>query len=322
MRQPLKSDVAVWALRRYFGSYPGVFRAEVKAPDVYPLEKPIDSYIPSSLEDVTDTEELLRQVVETAESFRKARQRVVNVTPVFQVGELVGEMMKALKQTIDFEFRSAFERLLEFDLQEITEKARVAGRELGERGWLVGPFMSPQGLFRALEEDTDQFMKERYPVDHLIGLVEESDNSRWQKTILESIYSYRDGRYRVVILTLLPTIEAFVRERARHRVSADGIDQISKLNRKAIEETDILSREEAFLLAASEASIVGFVEPRWGKSPHMLEDDPSKLDGIDRNWAVHGADNPERWNPLDAHRLLQAAAVLAHERAHRVTPEE
>jgi hypothetical protein len=313
MGQLPESDIAVQALHRYFGLYPGVVRGEIKTPHVFSLEEPIDSYIPSSLDDVTGTEELIRQAVEEAGSL------VRTVTPVLQAFQMIGERVK---ETIDSELKTTFERLRELDFEEVTERARVAGRELGERGWLVGPFMTSQGLFRVLEEGTDQIMKERYPVDRLIGMAEESDDSRWQKTILEAIYSYRDGRYRVVILSLLPIIEALVRERVHHRVDTDGIDAISSLNRKASEETKARAKEEVFLLAASEASIVGFIETRWVRSPDMLKGDPSKLSNIDRNWAVHGADDPERWDPVDAHRLLQVASVLAYEGRYRGTTDE
>lgn len=319
MGQLPESDITVQALRRYFGLYPGVVRAEIKAPHVFSLEKPINSYIPSSLNDVTDTEELLKQ---TTKSLAKAIRRTVDVTPVFRTVQMIGERVKALKETIDLELESVFERLRELDLEEVTERARVAGRELGERGWIVGPFMTPRGLSRVLEEDTDQFMKERYPVDRLTEMAEESNDSRWQKTILEAIYSYRDGRYRVVILSLLPIIEALVRERVHHRIDKDGIDAISSLNRKASEETEVRAKEEVFLLAASEASIVGFIKPRWVDSPDMLKGNPSNLSNIDRNWAVHGADDPERWDPVDAHRLLQVAATLAHEKRYRDTADE
>jgi hypothetical protein len=322
MRQLPESDIAVQALHPYFGLYPGVFRAEIKAPHVFSLEEPIDSYIPSSLDDITDTEELFRQAVEAVGSLVKAARRAIDVTPVFQDLQMIGARVRALKETINPELKSAFEPLREIDLEEITEKARVAGRELGERGWLVGPLMTPQRLFRVLEEDTDQFMKECYSVDLLIGMVEEGDNSRWQKTILEAIYSYRDGRYRVAILSLLPVIEALVRERVQHRVDTDGIDAIGSLNREANEETKSRAEEEVFLLAASEASIVGFIEPRWVGSPDMLEGSPSQLNNIDRHWAVHGADDPERWNSVDAHRLLQVVAVLAREKEYRGTTDE
>jgi hypothetical protein len=126
----------------------------------------------------------------------------------------------------------------------------------------------------------------------------------------------------VVIPSLLPAIEALVRERVDHRVNIDGIDAISSLNKKASEETEARAKEEVFLLAASEASIVGFTEPRWVGSPDMLENDPSNLNNIDRNWAVHGADDPERWDPVDAHKLLQVAAVLAYEMEYRTTSDE
>lgn len=322
MGQLPESDIAVQALRRYFGPYSGVVRAEIKAPDVYPLEEPINSYVPSSLDEVIDTEELLRQAAEAAKSLAKAGQRAVDVIPVFQTAQMIGERLKALTEAINFELKSAFERIPEFDLEEITGRARAAGRELGERGWLVGPFMSPRGLFRVLKKDTDRSMKEHYSVDHLVGLVEEADSSRWQETVLEAIRSFRDGRHRVVILSLLPIIEALVRERVHHRLDTDGIGTISSLNKKASEETGARAREEAFLFAASEASIVGFVEPRWVGSPDMLEGNPSKLSNIDRNWALHGADNPERWDPIDAHRLVQVAAVLAYEEEYRGTADE
>jgi hypothetical protein len=318
----IESDVAVPALRRYFGPYPGVVRAEIKAPDVFPLETPIDSYVPSSLDDVIDTEELLRQAAGAAESLRQAGQRVVDVFPVFQTAQVIGKRLKVLKKVIDSEFKSAFEHLQEFDLEEATEHARAAGRELGKRGWLVGPFMTPKGLFQVLKKDTDQFMKDRYPVDHLTGMVEESSDSRWQKTILEAIHSCQDGRHRVVILCVLPIIEALVRERVRHRLDTDGLGAINSLNEKATEETEARARDRAFLLAASEASILGFIETRWVNSPDMLENNPSSLNTIDRNWVVHGADDPGRWDPIDAHKLLQVAAVLAYEKKYRSTPEE
>jgi hypothetical protein len=45
------------------------------------------------------------------------------------------------------------------------------------------------------------------------------------------------------------------------------------------------------------------------------------LANIDRHWAMHGADDPERWEPTDAHRLMQVAAVLVREETRRSTTE-
>jgi hypothetical protein len=314
MGQPPESDISLQTLRRHFGLYSGVVRAEIKAPHLFSLEVPIDSYIPSSLDGVVDPEEQLRQAFE---SFGKAALRVGDVTPVFHTSQMLRERFEAWKKEINSKLRSAFERLRKIDFEEVTERARVAGRELGERGWLVGPLMTSQGLFRVLKGDTDQIMKERYPVEHLIEMVREPDDFRWQKTILEAIYSYREERHRVVILSLLPIIEALARERVLPRVDMDEIDAINSLNRKANEETKARAKEQLSLLAASEASIVGFTETRWAGSPDMLKDNPSKLSNIDRHWAAHGADDPERWDPVDAHRLLQVAAVLAHEKVYR-----
>lgn len=319
-----KANVATQALRHYFGPHSGVVRAEMKAPDVFPLEESIEDYIPSALDSVIETDKLFRQAAETVKLFKELSEQAADVFPVFQTSQLMRKRLKALKEAIDFEFKSAFERLTELDLGEITDSARAAGRELGRRGWIVGPFMTHQGLFRVLKNDTDRAMKERYPTDSLVAMVEEASDSQWQEAILEAIDTYQDGRHRVVILSLLPAIEALVRERIRHRVDMDGVGRISILNLKASRETETLSEEKFLLLAASEASIVGFVNLRWdgGKGPDILQGDPSELNYIDRNWALHGADDPGRWDSIDAHRLMQVAAVLAHEVSYRTTPEE
>ena len=304
MGQLPEPDVTVQALR-YFGLYPGVVRAEIKAPHISSLEEPIDSYIPSSLENVTDTEELIRQAVESVGSLARTARCAIDITSVFQSFQMLEERVRALKETFNSKLKSAFEPLREINLEEVTEKARVAGRELGERGWLVGPLMTPQGLFRVLEGNTDQIMKERYPANHLIEMVREPNDLSWQKTILEGIYSYRDGRYRVVILSILPVIEALVRERVQHRVDINEMGSVTEVNIEANKQTEARAEEEVFLLAASEASMVGFTKPRWDNTgPNILEADPSELSWIDRHWALHGADDPERWDPIDAHRLL------------------
>lgn len=311
-------DVAVQGLRRYFGLYPGIVRAEIKAPHVFFLEEPINSYVPSSLDDVTDTEEALAEVVE---SFSKVLEEVGGrpVSHIIQPFKALGDKIETLNKPLDSVFEGVFETLREIDFQEVNDKMLSAGRELGERGWLVGPLMTAQGLFQVLE-DTDSIMKERYPVEHLIGLVEQPDDFQWQKMILEAIQSYRDERYGVVILSLFPVIEALIRERA-DGVDADG-GHISEVNKRVYVETETRAREEFHLLAAREASILGFVEARWEDSPNMLSDDPSELSNINRHWAVHGKDDPGRWNPIDAHRLLQVAAVLAHEKRYLSAADE
>lgn len=317
MGQLPESDIAVQALRRYFGPYPGIVRIEMKVPHIFSLEEPIDSYIPSSLDEVTDTKELLEEI---AGPLLKAVQQS-NITSISKTVQAFGEEMKTVNESIDFGFTDVFSSLKELDLGKIDEKMLSAGLQLGKRGWLVGPYITPQGLYRALEE-TDEFMKKHHPVDQLIEMVQESDATRWQKTILEAIHSYRDGRHRVVVLSLLPVIESLARERVHHLVDTDEEGRIGRVNIEALEETEARAEENFHLLGAWEASIASFIKERWINSPNMFSCDPPRLSNIDRNWAVHGKDNPERWDPIDAHRLLQVAAVLAHETRYRSTADE
>lgn len=95
---------------------------------------------------------------------------------------MIGKRLKTLKKVIGSEFKSAFEQLQEFDLKEIKENARAAGRELGEGGWLVGRFMPPRAFPSSGGRD-GPFMEERYPVDRLVGRVGGFGSSRWQTTI-------------------------------------------------------------------------------------------------------------------------------------------
>jgi hypothetical protein len=322
MSRHIKSEIVVQTLRRHFGLHAGVVRAEIKAPRIFSLEEPISRSIPSSLHDITETEEVLRQVAEAGKSFSKAVQQIPDGVFSFQGVDMIGKATEALKKGLDLHPTNLLKHLSPvLNLKKITGRARAAGHALGERGWIVGPLMTHRGLSRALQEDTDSHMKDRYPVERLIRMVQESDGSRWQKTIREAVGSYRDERYRVVILSLLPVIESLVRERTQHRVDTNEIGRIGVLNRKANEETEDLAKEESFLLAAYEASIAGFIEVRWGDTPDMLEGTPSDLANIDRHWAMHGADDPERWEPTDAHRLLQVAAVLVREETRRSTTE-
>jgi hypothetical protein len=226
-----------------------------------------------------------------------------------------------LDEAADLGFGDAFKLLREIDFAEADSRMFDAGKELGKKGWFVGPLMSPQGLFRALEE-TDRFMKERYPVEHLIEMTEKPDDFRWQQTILEAIESYRDGRHRVAVLSLFPAIEALARVQVRQPLDVEDVDSITEVNINASGKIKAHGEEEFHLFGAWKASIYGFVDLRWNGGADMLSDDPSELNNINRHWALHGVDDPERWDPIDAHRLLQVAAVLAFEKSFPDTTDK
>jgi hypothetical protein len=121
----------------------------MKVPHIFSLEEPIDGYIPSSLDEVTDTKELLEEI---AGPLLKAVQQS-NVTSISQTAQAFREEIRTVNESIDFGLTDVFSPLKELDLGKIDEKMLSAGLQLGKRGWLVGPVHHPPGTLSGVGRD-------------------------------------------------------------------------------------------------------------------------------------------------------------------------
>ncbi|MHB8150023.1 MAG: hypothetical protein ACYDIB_07655 [Desulfobulbia bacterium] len=179
---------------------------------------------------------------------------------------------------------------------------------LGENGWTI-PLWADPGIVSRLRNasgDIDKAFVHWYTADdnkRLKELWKRLRNSkglcRWGEVIEQTIDSYLDRRFAVVVPCLLIVLEGSV---------AHGADDLRKLvsnpkksaTRKR-EETEVGMRRLIWI------SIESFITQIFGKAP-FSENRPIKLN---RHWVLHGRDTKAWGLPRESIRLFHAIDTIS-----------
>lgn len=187
-----------------------------------------------------------------------------------------------------------------------------AAESLAKAGWTFPMEMTPREVVDLAEEQAgdprrlDQWFLDYYAADDgrefrdlTTRLVRSQTLANWRPVLRECLCAYKRGLYRVMVPSLLATIEGLVCE-----ITGTLREKHVKVSRHW--QTRTLKPPEGAIIEAQWCATTAFLESLWG--PHDFDKPaPGKLN---RHWVLHGR-RPQIGSRADALRLLAAVDFIA-----------
>ncbi|WP_391116002.1 hypothetical protein [Psychrobacillus sp. L3] len=123
-------------------------------------------------------------------------------------------------------------------------------------------------------------------------------DDRWRNVLIDCFDLYESEKYGVIIPLLITIIEGEISD----------IAMSNEIGNRLIREWKgkILSEEEKFLIIISH-SLIKYLSSKMFVRKDFAEERGSMLN---RNWVLHGRDNPNYWTKVDALKLINVLSTL------------
>jgi hypothetical protein len=254
-----------------------------------------------------------------------------NLTPLYASIESLSKNLNHVQQTM----QENIKKILEFSeyVNKVIAASLAPLREINwdelEKGWLnMAEGLAIKGWTTPLNMDVDRMfelaaIKKQYKVDKaFIEFYADKDNfkelkdtllehkllNEWNGLLKQCLENYEKGNYLIVIPSLFTIIEGFAHKLIfpRFKIS-DKTDENISLSRKY--ETVRSEVLEDSVTLAYYASAQVFIRMAF-KFAGFDKEDARRPFLINRNWVLHGRDNPSLWKRVDALRLFNAISTL------------
>lgn len=142
--------------------------------------------------------------------------------------------------------------------------------------------------------ESDSFANYQSTKSAIITEVDE----KWKKVLKDCFELYENDKYQVIIPMLMTVIEGEVSDIAESPKVGGGL--LNDWEKK------ILSDEERLMIIVS-YSLNQYLSSKIFVRKEFHED---RAATINRNWVLHGRDNPENWTKIDALKLINVISTL------------
>ena len=259
-------------------------------------------------EDLTDEEKL----AETTKSFAEA---FVELTRV------VGKSFE--KMTLNL--APLFEELSKIKLPEIKipninidmDNIEKTLNSLAKKGWTLEyssdiTYINSKEIASYSQYKLDEFFVSHYEdnnnknFNHMKTKVLNGIDDKWKNTLSDCFELYENDKYRVIIPLLCSMIEGMI----IHLMDYDEKEMqsrgygLTKAWKKKIEKE---SNGKKGLLLLTTYSLIQYLMSSFFTSHNFDSKRPKQLN---RNWVLHGRDNPELWTKVDALKLFNKIATF------------
>lgn len=226
-----------------------------------------------------------------------------------QIGKLIFEVNKAISE--------ALAPLLEIDWEQVSASWLESAESLGEKGWTIplniginemleiADFKTRSEVDRALSnfyanEENFKEMKSNILKNKLL--------SEWHELLKQCFENYERGSYLIVIPCLFTILEGFAHKLVYPKFKdSDNAKEQASLSKKyqivrkeVLEDSVTLSFYASAQFFIKKAFQFGEFDKKNAKRPFL----------INRNWVLHGRDDPAHWRKIDALRLFNAISTL------------
>jgi hypothetical protein len=248
--------------------------------------------------------ESLLRISKNLTPFQESVQRITE-----QFGKLIVEMNKALSK--------ALAPLMEIDWEKVSKRWLKTAESLARRGWTIPPNMGISEMFEIAD------LKSRYEVDRAFAnfyadkenfkemkenLLKNKLLSEWHELLQQCFENYEKGNYLIVIPSLFTVLEGFAHKlvHPKFKISRNADKQASLSKKYEIVRKEVIKDSVTLAFYASAQLFIkkafqfGGFDKENARRPFL----------INRNWVLHGRDNPAQWKRIDALRLLNAISTL------------
>ncbi|OMD64654.1 hypothetical protein BSK62_16930 [Paenibacillus odorifer] len=243
------------------------------------------------------------------------------LTPMFETLNKVQSMMSSIEipkfqmpeikfpeiQFPEIEIRSMFDIDWDVYFDDLKEECLSNTKY----GWCLSAEM-PVGAYRSIarsednQEKRDQLFVQGFEHDDFYLYKKEKEyitstsTKGWKKFYEECFYSIENSNYKVVVPSLVSAIEYEL---------SDGLN-VNSIGKKLIKEIQDSINENNELESFSYTigfSVIALLENSIFQS-HAFNKDRASL--INRNWVLHGRDNPSFWGKTDVYKLITIISAL------------
>ncbi|MCY8228802.1 hypothetical protein MOC30_14525 [Bacillus spizizenii] len=123
-------------------------------------------------------------------------------------------------------------------------------------------------------------------------------DEKWHELIEDSFSLYEEGKFRLLIPALITIVEGEISEVAKSAKVGGGL--IGDFKKSFVSETDKL-------IIISCYSALKFFDKRLFTTHDFRK---NRREVINRNWVLHGRDDPQKWDKADAVRLFNTLSTM------------
>ncbi|WP_017152746.1 hypothetical protein [Bacillus bingmayongensis] len=218
--------------------------------------------------------------------------------------------------------KQAFAGMEKIDSKKLFEKWIEPAKKLGKYGWTL----SGQMDWRRFEEISKikevaeidkkfEYYYEKYEVYNTIkdDLLKKEHLIKWRGLLQQCFSCYEKGDYYITIPSLFSVIEGLtfelIKKETKLTSNSDIASQKRKLWRRTFKGIDINAEYKGYY-SALHVSAYTFISETFSFGD-LEKENPQRPPVINRNWVLHGRDNPFEWSKMDALRLINAIHTLS-----------
>ncbi|QWH42885.1 hypothetical protein EXW53_26795 (plasmid) [Bacillus mycoides] len=208
-------------------------------------------------------------------------------------------------------------QLDELDWNGIMKDCKESAEKLGERGWTVPLCMTPGEIVECSKtQDIDTAMEKYFSNEREYSRMKRDVLNHklvrnWKVLLKQCFNSFENGNYLVTIPNLFIILEGiarmlisqkFEKNQTANRTSLKN--QYKKVSEDLYQEDE--TKDRVYLVAY--VSVLGFLNQVFQQG--NFDKNPTRFSIINRDWVLHGKDNPDNWEKVDALRLFNAIYSL------------
>lgn len=216
--------------------------------------------------------------------------------------------------------KQAFAGIEKIDSKRIFESWIEPAEKLGKFGWTL----SGQMDWRRFEEISKiqdkaeidrkfEYYYEKYEVYNSIkdDLLKKEHLVKWRSLLQQCFSCYEKGDYYITIPSLFSVVEGLTFELIKReaKLNSDVANRKRKFWKSTFKGIDIDTEYKGYD-SALHVSAYTFIYETFSFGD-LEKENPNRPLILNRNWVLHGRDNPNEWSKLDALRLINAIHTLS-----------
>ncbi|EOP02067.1 hypothetical protein ICS_05701 [Bacillus cereus BAG2O-3] len=246
------------------------------------------------------------EVIETARAMQE----------IGQMGQKLFEaqihVWKAFIESLSF--------LHDIDWEEVDRPYKEAAESLGQKGWTIPMKMTTSDKIKLAEiqdqNELDLIFQQFYEIEENYvyfksTILEHRLVQEWREFLIQCFDNYERGNYLIVIPNLLIIIESLahslISPRFQKYISPNKKPRLNVRDqyKKVMKEIETNRIYIIRYISVLEFLCCVFKSGNFDKRP-------ARLPIINRDWVLHGRDNPHHWEKVDALRLFNAIHTIIH----------
>lgn len=221
-------------------------------------------------------------------------------------GKRIGNMFE--------EVRGSFIPLLEIDWSEVERDWKDAAEKLASNGWTLPMNMTPVEIVKLSNinslEELDKAFEDFYSTDEYerikVDILEHKLAEEWKELLKQCFDNYEKGTHSIAIPNLFIVIEniahILISPRFQKYITSNKNKRKPPLREQYTTVKQEIEQDRTYLIIY--VSVMTFLHEVFKAG--NFDKNTTRYQIINRDWVLHGRDNPSNWKRADALRLFLA----------------